>query len=81
MGNVSSVLQNLSEDDFVGRYGKPKPTKQTKIIFSCRSGKRSGMVQEEMRKLGYKKYDGMFQNNILDIPKGSSQVYVEMFRS
>ncbi|XP_032678221.1 thiosulfate sulfurtransferase/rhodanese-like domain-containing protein 3 isoform X2 [Odontomachus brunneus] len=53
MGSVSSTLQILSEEDFVERYGKPKPTKHTKIIFSCMSGKRSRMVQGEVQKLGY----------------------------
>ncbi|XP_025160429.1 rhodanese domain-containing protein CG4456 isoform X2 [Harpegnathos saltator] len=57
MDNVSNTLQNLSEEDFMERYGKSKPTKLTKIIFSCRSGKRSGMVQQEMQKLGYNVYN------------------------
>ncbi|XP_014473225.1 PREDICTED: heat shock protein 67B2-like isoform X2 [Dinoponera quadriceps] len=53
MGNVSNTLQNLSEEEFMEKYNKPKPTKHTKIIFSCHSGRRSGMVQAEMQKLGY----------------------------
>ncbi|XP_020297362.1 heat shock protein 67B2-like isoform X3 [Pseudomyrmex gracilis] len=44
---------HIPNEDFEKLYGKPKPTKNTKIIFSCRSGKRSKMVQEEMQKLGY----------------------------
>lgn len=56
VGDVSNMLLNLSEKEFKEKYGKHKPTKNTKIIFSCRSGKRSGMVQEAVQKLGYKKY-------------------------
>lgn len=54
--DVANTLLNLSKEDFKERFKKGKPTKNTKIILSCRSGKRSGMVQEEIRKLGYKKY-------------------------
>ncbi|XP_020297361.1 heat shock protein 67B2-like isoform X2 [Pseudomyrmex gracilis] len=53
MGDVKNTMLNISDEDFEKLYGKPKPTKNTKIIFSCRSGKRSKMVQEEMQKLGY----------------------------
>lgn len=56
VGDVSNILLNLPEDEFKKKYGKHKPTKNTKIIFSCRSGKRSGMVQEAVQKLGYDKY-------------------------
>ncbi|KYM97154.1 Heat shock protein 67B2 [Cyphomyrmex costatus] len=44
----------LSEDKFEEKYGKPKPTKNTKIIFSCRAGSRSEYVQKQMQELGYK---------------------------
>lgn len=60
VGDVSNILLNLPEDDFKKRYGRHKPTKDTKIIFSCRSGKRSGMVQEAVQKLGYNKYVDVF---------------------
>ncbi|EZA51464.1 hypothetical protein DMN91_007519 [Ooceraea biroi] len=53
MNDVSNVLLNLSEEAFREQYGKRKPTKGTKIILSCRSGRRSGMVQEAIQKLGY----------------------------
>lgn len=53
MGDVSNVLQTLSEKDFKEKYGKEKPVKDTKIILSCRSGKRSAMVQSEILHLGY----------------------------
>lgn len=56
VGDVANTLLSFSEKDFKERFKKEKPTKNTKIILSCRSGKRSGMVQEEIQKLGYEKY-------------------------
>ncbi|KAF7397212.1 hypothetical protein HZH68_008434 [Vespula germanica] len=53
MGDVANTLTNLSEEDFVKKFNKSKPNNNTKIILSCRSGKRSGMVQEELQKIGY----------------------------
>ncbi|KAL2733160.1 heat shock protein 67B2-like isoform X1 [Vespula maculifrons] len=53
MGDVTNTLTNLSEEDFVKKFNKSKPNNNTKIILSCRSGKRSGMVQEELQKIGY----------------------------
>lgn len=61
MDDVKNVFLNLSEEEFEERYGKHKPNKDTKIIFSCQSGRRSGIVQETMQKLGYTKYaDNIF---------------------
>ncbi|KAK9302440.1 hypothetical protein QLX08_005584 [Tetragonisca angustula] len=54
MGDVTNTLLNLPEKDFKEKFNKEKPSKNTKIILSCKSGKRSGMVQEEIQKLGYK---------------------------
>ncbi|KAG7206571.1 hypothetical protein KM043_000257 [Ampulex compressa] len=54
MAEVAKSLINLSKEDFECKYNRKKPEKDTKIILSCRSGKRSGMVQEEIQKLGYK---------------------------
>ncbi|KOC65204.1 Heat shock protein 67B2 [Habropoda laboriosa] len=56
MGEVANTLLSLTEKDFKNKFDKTKPSKDTKIILSCRSGKRSGMVQEEIQKLGYEKY-------------------------
>ncbi|XP_011157236.1 rhodanese domain-containing protein CG4456 [Solenopsis invicta] len=53
MNDVCNEFSNLSEDEFLEKYGRPKPTKDTKIIFSCRSGRRSASVQESVQKLGY----------------------------
>jgi rhodanese-related sulfurtransferase len=56
VGDVENIFLNLSEENFEQRYGRHKPSKDSKIIFSCRSGRRSAMVQEAMRKLGYARY-------------------------
>lgn len=53
MGEVANTLLRLSEKDFKEKFNREKPSKDTKIILSCRSGKRSSMVQEEIQKLGY----------------------------
>ncbi|XP_017892856.1 rhodanese domain-containing protein CG4456-like isoform X1 [Ceratina calcarata] len=53
MGEVANTLLSLSENDFKKKFAREKPSKDTKIILSCRSGKRSSMVQEEIQKLGY----------------------------
>lgn len=55
VGEVTNVLTNLSDDEFEKRFDKKKPTHDTKVILSCRSGKRSAMVQSDIQKLGYKK--------------------------
>lgn len=60
MDDVGNEFANLSEEEFLEKYGRPKPTKDTKIIFSCRSGRRSASVQERMQKLGYTQYDDIF---------------------
>lgn len=55
VGDVTNTLTSLSDKDFRDKFTRDKPSKDTKIILSCRSGKRSGIVQEEMQKLGYEK--------------------------
>ncbi|KAL6424077.1 hypothetical protein ACFW04_009757 [Cataglyphis niger] len=66
MNDVQNIFVNLSEEEFEKRYGKQKPGKDTKIIFSCRSGKRSRTVQEMIQKLGYTKYANYFFLNHAD---------------
>ena len=64
VGDVPNVLTNLSSDDFEKKYCKKKPSQETKIILSCRSGKRSAMVQQEIQKLGYNKYEMKLVNSL-----------------
>lgn len=46
---------NLSEEQFEKKYGKPKPTKSTKIIFYCQIGIRSAKATVDAADLGYAK--------------------------
>lgn len=56
MADVATTLSSLSDVDFEKKFNRKKPSEDTKIIISCRSGKRSAMVQSDILKLGYKKY-------------------------
>ncbi|KAJ8675056.1 hypothetical protein QAD02_010842 [Eretmocerus hayati] len=53
MAEVSSILSNLNDQEFEKKYNRKKPAHNTKIILTCRSGRRSAMVQSEIQKLGY----------------------------
>ncbi|XP_001604123.2 rhodanese domain-containing protein CG4456 isoform X2 [Nasonia vitripennis] len=53
MGEVTNVLTNTTSHEFEQKFSKKKPDKDTKIILSCRSGRRSASVQSEIQKLGY----------------------------
>lgn len=55
VGDVTNVLMNLSSQEFEKKYNKKQPNADTKLILSCKSGKRSGMVQSNLQKLGYTK--------------------------
>ena len=55
VGELSRMLTTLSKDEFKQKYNHEKPTKDTTIIVSCRSGKRSAMAQMDLQNLGYKK--------------------------
>ena len=53
----------LSEDDFLNRYGFPKPTKDELIIVHCRTGGRSNVVASKLNDKGYhvQNYEGSVQ--------------------
>lgn len=53
MCNVADELTNLSGDTFCEKYNRDLPSKETKLVFSCMSGKRSSIVQDRMKKLGF----------------------------
>ncbi|XP_051159848.1 rhodanese domain-containing protein CG4456-like isoform X1 [Leptopilina boulardi] len=53
MCDVADELTKLTSDKFCEKYNRDLPTKETKLVFSCMSGKRSGVVQDRMKKLGY----------------------------
>ena len=52
VGEISIALQ-LSPVDFEKRFGFPKFEKDDKVIFYCRSGKRSGMAAKVSEQFGY----------------------------
>ncbi|XP_012276319.1 thiosulfate sulfurtransferase/rhodanese-like domain-containing protein 3 isoform X3 [Orussus abietinus] len=57
MGNVANLITSLSDEEFKNKFLKPKPSKQTKIILSCKMGRRSATVQEELKQMGYNAYN------------------------
>ncbi|CAB3239113.1 unnamed protein product [Arctia plantaginis] len=54
LGNVATVLGNLSEKEFLRIYQRPKPKEETEMIFYCMIGKRSGKAQQNALGLGFK---------------------------
>ncbi|XP_050343958.1 uncharacterized protein LOC126769309 [Nymphalis io] len=54
LGNVSTALRTMTENEFEKLYHIKKPTEETEMIFYCMSGKRSGMAQQNAFNLGYK---------------------------
>lgn len=56
VSDVENTLINFSNKEFKNKFNKEKPSKNTKIIFFCKAGRRSGTIQKQMQKLGYKKY-------------------------
>ncbi|CAH1978571.1 unnamed protein product [Acanthoscelides obtectus] len=55
VGEVETALKELSAKQFLDKYGREKPDKQCTIIYSCKTGRRSGKAQEISQQLGYKK--------------------------
>ncbi|XP_024217832.1 rhodanese domain-containing protein CG4456 isoform X1 [Halyomorpha halys] len=54
LGDVGKALQE-DPNVFEGKYSFPKPTLDSPIIFSCRSGKRSLVAAQQAQSLGYHK--------------------------
>ncbi|CAH1978565.1 unnamed protein product [Acanthoscelides obtectus] len=51
---LQQALEKLSEQEFLDRYGRNKPDKQSStIIYSCLSGRRSKQAVEITKQLGY----------------------------
>ncbi|GLV45481.1 uncharacterized protein CBL_05584 [Carabus blaptoides fortunei] len=53
LGDIENALRNISGEDFAKKYGRAKPTYDSPIILSCRSGKRAGTALEIVRRLGF----------------------------
>ncbi|KAJ8936896.1 hypothetical protein NQ318_010923 [Aromia moschata] len=54
LNEVEPALVKLTPVEFQEKYGRDKPDKDFNIIFSCRSGRRSGIAQEKAKGLGYR---------------------------
>lgn len=55
MGNLVTVLKDMSNEEFLEVYGRKKPDKNLSIIFSCKSGKRSDTACDISHQLGFRK--------------------------
>lgn len=55
VNQVQNVLKNLNKDEFRKQYRHEKPDPSTKVVFTCRSGRRSAQAAQIADKLGYKK--------------------------
>ncbi|KAF7281627.1 hypothetical protein GWI33_004487 [Rhynchophorus ferrugineus] len=54
LDDIEKSLKDLSEKDFLKKYGIPKPTPDSPIIFSCMKGNRSTKAHTLAQTLGYK---------------------------
>lgn len=66
LGMVAQALSpTMSADNFLQKYGRQKPDKETEIIFHCRLGMRSLKAAQEASKLGFsnvKTYEGSWKD-------------------
>ncbi|CAH1154777.1 unnamed protein product [Phaedon cochleariae] len=54
LGDIQSVLRDLSPEQFTQKYGRNKPSINSEIIFSCKSGKRAASALAISEQLGFK---------------------------
>ncbi|XP_011874413.1 PREDICTED: putative thiosulfate sulfurtransferase, mitochondrial isoform X2 [Vollenhovia emeryi] len=55
LDTITQVFKEMSAEDFMNEYKKPKPSVDNEIIFSCMSGRRSQSAVKQLEKLNYKK--------------------------
>lgn len=55
MGDLITVLKDMPNEEFLSKYGREKPDKNTRVIFSCKSGKRSATACNISHQVGFKK--------------------------
>ena len=53
LNDLENILKNTDGKEFLSKYGKNKPTSNTPIIFSCRSGVRSAKAANIAINLGF----------------------------
>lgn len=56
VGQLEHVLKDLDNEAFKKKYAHAKPDQDSRIIFSCRSGRRSAEAATIAHKLGYSRY-------------------------
>jgi rhodanese-related sulfurtransferase len=71
LGELEEAL-NKSPDDFKKSFNRDKPSKDTKMVFSCRSGKRSLNALNKALSLGYSESEN-FAGGWLEWEKNSKQ--------
>ncbi|KAK9880290.1 hypothetical protein WA026_010163 [Henosepilachna vigintioctopunctata] len=69
---LEQVFSNFSTEKFKSVYGENKPDFDTPMIVSCRSGKRSLLSQDILKKLGYKNVSN-YSGGWLDWEKNINQ--------
>ncbi|XP_025831998.1 rhodanese domain-containing protein CG4456-like isoform X3 [Agrilus planipennis] len=55
LNQLVKVFKTMNEEQFKKSFGRPKPSFDFPIIFTCKSGNRAGKATEQIRGLGYKK--------------------------
>ncbi|KRT86788.1 hypothetical protein AMK59_1707 [Oryctes borbonicus] len=71
---LEATLRSLSPEAFLQQYQREKPDFDTIIIFTCRSGNRSGQAQNIALNLGYiyaKNYAGGWLEWEANLPKSN----------
>ncbi|XP_018566235.1 heat shock protein 67B2-like [Anoplophora glabripennis] len=53
LNELEKALKNINEDEFKGKYGKPKPIESFPLIFSCMLGGRAAKALALAEKLGF----------------------------
>ncbi|KAH8295845.1 hypothetical protein KR018_011990 [Drosophila ironensis] len=64
LGELEQALK-MNDDAFKKQYGRQKPGKNSKIIFSCRSGNRTIEAEKKAKELGFTNavmYKGSWQD-------------------
>lgn len=56
VGQVQTIFSDdTSNEDFRGRFGREKPSKDAQIIFMCKVGIRSDKAAQTVTELGFRK--------------------------
>lgn len=53
--NIENAFTRTTDEKFEDLYGREKPGRDTEIVVSCRSGRRSAFVQNILSGMGFRK--------------------------